>query len=82
MLDMGPYYLTTLVNLVGRVSGVTSVVRTSFKQRLITSQPRSGTLVDVEVPTYITGILEMDNGALGNIFTTFDVVYKEQARDS
>jgi predicted dehydrogenase len=80
MLDMGPYYLTALVNLVGRVSGVTSVVRTSFQQRLITSQPRSGTLVDVEVPTYITGILEMDNGAVGNVFTTFDVVYKEQAR--
>ena len=36
--------------------------------------------MDVEVPTYLTGILEMDNGAVGTLFTTFDVVYKEQAR--
>lgn len=80
MMDMGPYYLTALINLVGRVKSVTSVVRTSFKQRVITSQPHSGTIVDVEVPTHLTGILELENGAVGNLLTTFDVVYKEQAR--
>ena len=80
MLDMGPYYLTALINLLGRVAGVTSVARTTFQQRVITSQPLAGTVVDVDVPAYVTGILELDNGAVGTLFTTFDVVYQEQAR--
>jgi len=80
MMDMGPYYLTALVNLLGRVKAVTGVTKTSFGKRVITSQPHAGTVVDVEVPTYITGILEFDNGAIGNLTTTFDVVYNEQAR--
>jgi predicted dehydrogenase len=80
MLDMGPYYVTALVNLIGGVKGVTGVTKTSFPQRTITSQPKSGTIIDVEVPTYVTGILSFDNGAVGTIFTTFDVHYKQQAR--
>ncbi len=80
MLDMGPYYITALVNLIGGVKGVTGVTKTSFPQRTITSQPKNGTIVDVEVPTYVTGILSFDNGAVGTIFTTFDVYYNQQAR--
>ncbi|MBP1754376.1 MAG: oxidoreductase [Firmicutes bacterium] len=80
MLDMGPYYVTALVNLLGGVSGVTGVTKTSFPTRTITSQPKNGTIVDVDVPTYITGTLSFDNGAIGTIFTTFDVYYKQQAR--
>ena len=79
LMDMGPYYVTALINLLGRVASVTSVARTSFKQRVITSQPLAGKVVDVDVPTYITGIMEFDNGVVGNLFTTFDVVYDEQA---
>jgi predicted dehydrogenase len=80
MLDMGPYYITALVNLLGGVSGVTGVVKTSFPKRTITSEPKSGTIIDVDVPTYITGILNFESGATGTIFTTFDVFYKQQAR--
>jgi len=80
MLDMGPYYVTALINLMGGVSGVTGVTKTSFPRRVITSQPKSGAVVEVEVPTYVTGILNFDNGAVGTIFTTFDVHYKQQAR--
>jgi predicted dehydrogenase len=80
MLDMGPYYVTALVNLISGVSGVTGITKTSFPQRVITSQPKSGTIVDVDVPTYVTGIMNFDNGAVGTIFTTFDVHYKQQAR--
>lgn len=80
MMDMGPYYITALVNLIGGVAGVTGMTKTSFAQRTITSQPKNGTIVDVEVPTYITGMMNFDNGAIGTIFTTFDVHYKQQAR--
>lgn len=80
MLDMGPYYLTAMIHLMGRVTGVTSVVRQSFATRMITSQPQSGTEIEVKVPTYLTGLLEFENGAVGNLLTTFDVVYQEQSR--
>jgi Predicted dehydrogenases and related proteins len=80
MFDMGPYYLTAMVNLLGSVKAVTGLAKKSFDQRLITSQPFAGTVVDVDVPTYITGIMEMDSGVTATLFTTFDVVYDGQAR--
>lgn len=79
-MDMGPYYLTALVNLLGRVEGVTGMTRTSFPTRTITSQPHFGEIIKVNVPTYATGILQFESGAVGTIFTTFDVHYMSQAR--
>jgi predicted dehydrogenase len=80
MMDMGPYYVTALINLLGGVSGVTGVARKTFPTRTITSQPFYGKVVDVDVNTHVTGILDFDNGAVGTIITTFDVHYKSQAR--
>ena len=80
MMDMGPYYITALVNLLGGVSGVTGMTKSSFKQRTITSKPKNGQVIGVDVPTYVTGTMAFDNGAIGTIFTTFDVHYKTQAR--
>jgi predicted dehydrogenase len=80
MMDMGPYYLTALINLLGGVKSVTGVTKTSFTKRMITSQSKSGSVIDVEVPTYVTGIMQFENGAVGTIFTTFDVYYDTQAR--
>jgi len=62
------------------VSGVTGAAKKSFGQRIITSQPHYGEIIDVDVSTYITGILHFDNGAIGTLFTTFDVFYNSQAR--
>ena len=80
MMDMGPYYITALVNLLGGVSSVMGVTKASFPTRTITSQPHNGEIVDVKVPTYVTGIMNFESGATGTIFTTFDVYYPEQAR--
>lgn len=80
MFDMGPYYLTAMTNLLGAVRSVTGVVKKTFDKRLITSQPFAGTVIDVDVPTYITGIMEMDNNVIATLFTTFDVMYPGQAR--
>jgi len=79
MMDMGPYYITALVNLAGGVKRVTGATKRSFETRMITSEPKKGTVVDVEVHTHITGILEFCNGAVGTITTTFDVYYDQQA---
>ena len=79
MFDMGPYYLTCLVNLVGAARSVMAYTRVTFPQRRITSQPLYGTLVDVEVPTHIAGLIRFENGAIGTLTTTFDVYDDHQA---
>ncbi len=80
MLDMGPYYLTALVNLLGPVECTAGMAKKSFDQRVITSQPKFGKVVDVEVSTYVTGLLRFATGAVGTIFTTFDVYGAEVPR--
>jgi predicted dehydrogenase len=73
MLDMGPYYITALVNLIGpvaRVSGSASRVRS---ERLIASEPLRGTKIDVEVATHVAGTMEFASGAIVSIATSFDV---------
>jgi predicted dehydrogenase len=73
MFDMGPYYLTALVSLVGPVKRVTGSARITFPERLITSQPKDGTRIQVDVPTHVAGVLDFANGAVGTIITSFDV---------
>jgi predicted dehydrogenase len=73
MFDMGPYYLRALVNLVGPVRRVTGSARITFPERTITSQPKFGNKIEVEVPTHIAGVLDFANGAVGTIVTSFDV---------
>jgi predicted dehydrogenase len=73
MMDMGPYYVTALVNLLGPVRAVSGVTKASFPTRTITSQPHYGTVVNVDVPTYITGLMQFASGAVGTIITSFDV---------
>ena len=80
MLDMGPYYLTAMINLLGGIGQVMSASKRSFPQRVITSQPLAGTVVDVDVSTYVAGTLQYASGAFGTLFTTFDVHYPVQAR--
>lgn len=73
MFDMGPYYLTALVNLMGPVKRVTGSAKITFPERLITSQPKSGTRVTVDTPTHIAGVMDFANGAVGTIITSFDI---------
>ena len=80
MFDMGPYYLTALVNLCGNVEAVSAMTRTTFPERLITSQPHYGEIVKVDVPTLYAGNMRFVNGAVGTLYTTFDVYYPGQAR--
>ena len=79
MMDMGPYYLTALVSLAGPVEEVSAFGGISFPRRRITSQPRFGQLIDVEVPTHMAGVMRFRSGAVGSITTTFDVYDDHQA---
>jgi len=73
MFDMGPYYLTALVALMGPVRRATGSTRITFPQRLITSQPKYGTRVTVDVPTHVAGVLDFASGAVATVVTSFDV---------
>jgi predicted dehydrogenase len=73
MLDMGPYYLTALVNLLGPIRRTTGVSRASFRTRTVGSGPLKGTQIEVDTPTHIVGGIEFASGALGQITTSFDV---------
>jgi predicted dehydrogenase len=73
MFDMGPYYLTALITLLGAVRRVTGSARISFPQRTITSQPLAGTVMQVEIPTHIAAVLDFAAGAVATLVTSFDV---------
>lgn len=73
MFDMGPYYLTTMVSLLGPVRRVTGSARASFPERLITSQAKHGQSIKVNTPTHIAGVLDFAAGAMGTLITSFDV---------
>ena len=79
MLDMGPYYVTALVNLLGEAKALTGMTKKSFETRTITSKPHYGEVVPVETDTYLAGNILFSNGAVASIFTTFDVYYRKQA---
>ncbi len=72
MLDMGVYYLTVLVHLLGPVRRVTGSTRATWAERTIYSEPLKGQIIQVEVPTYVAGILDFECGAIGTLITTFD----------
>lgn len=73
MLDMGPYYLTALVNLLGPVRRVSGSVRRTFAERTITSQPLAGTQIRVEVPTHYAGTVDFASGPVATLVMSFDV---------
>ena len=73
MLDMGPYYLTALVNMLGPARTVSGSARATFSERTITSEPLNGTTIEVETPTHISGTVDFESGAVATVLTTFDI---------
>lgn len=80
MFDMGPYYVTALVSLLGPVRRITGATRATYKERTITSQPKFGQKIQVNVPTYVAGLLDFEGGAIGTIITSFDTWAAELPR--
>jgi len=74
LLDMGPYYVTSLVQLLGPVAAVSGASSRSRDERVIGSGPRTGERVPVEVDTHLTGILHHASGAISTVTMSFDGV--------
>ncbi|WP_309095710.1 Gfo/Idh/MocA family oxidoreductase [Streptomyces sp.] len=74
LLDMGPYYLSALVHLLGPVRAVTGAAGRLRAERVIGSGPRAGERIPVEVDSHVSGVLEHVDGTLTTLTTSFDGV--------
>lgn len=73
MWDMGPYYITAFVSLLGAIKETGNFSGKGFTQRKIYSKPRRGEVIPVDISTYYAGILKFENGVIANINMSFDV---------
>lgn len=73
LLDLGPYYLTALVFLLGPMKRVTGMARRSFDTRRIECGPRDGARIPVDVDTHSLSIIEFQSGVLASMTMSFDV---------
>jgi predicted dehydrogenase len=73
VLDMGPYYVTQLVNLLGPVRRVAGLATIGSPTRTITSEPLNGATIEVDVPTTVNGVLEFASGANVSLSASWDV---------
>lgn len=62
LFDMGPYYLSALVQVMSAASGVVARGSTSRSSRVIGSGPRAGETFPVEVPTHVAALIDFENG--------------------
>jgi predicted dehydrogenase len=80
LLDIGPYYVTALVSLLGPAKRCAAMSKRTFDSRVVESEPNKGKAIDVEVDTHVTGSIEFVNGALVTLVASFDVWDSELPR--
>ena len=73
VLDLGPYYISNLVQLLGPVKRVTAMSSSASEYRTITSEPRHGEKIKVETPTTIHAVMQFDSGAQITFCSSWDV---------
>ncbi len=73
MLDMGPYYVTALVNILGPVKRVAAVTTKAFEERIATSEAVRGLKIPVKITTHLAGTIEFQNGAIITMIMSFDM---------
>ena len=73
VLDIGPYYISNLVQLLGPVKRVCAMASSGSEYRTITSEPRHGEKIKVETPTTIHAVLAFHSGAQITFCSSWDV---------
>ncbi|TXN32452.1 Gfo/Idh/MocA family protein [Lacisediminihabitans profunda] len=73
LFDMAPYYLTTLVTLLGPVIRVSGVATRSNRERTVATGSQAGSSVPVGVDTHVSAILEHENGVTSTVTVSFEV---------
>ncbi|WP_309071370.1 Gfo/Idh/MocA family oxidoreductase [Arthrobacter sp.] len=72
LFDMGPYYLTTLIQTFGAAQTVAALGSRSRETRVIGSGPRAGEEFEVTVPTHVSALVQFENGASSTSNFSFD----------
>jgi predicted dehydrogenase len=72
LLDIGPYYLTELIQLFGPIATVTGTGGRARDTRVIGSGPRAGTEFAVTVPTTVTALIQFEQGGSAQAVLSFD----------
>jgi predicted dehydrogenase len=72
LLDMGPYYISSLITMLGPVSRVIGAASHTRDTRTIGSGPREGEIIPVAVDTHVTGVLVHESGVLSTLVMSFD----------
>lgn len=75
MLDMGPYYTTALIHLLGRVDSLVAMTQQSFETRTATCKEKKGMVIKVETPTYVAGTLRFECGATASMVMSFETIH-------
>lgn len=73
MLDMGPYYTTALINILGPAKRVAGITTKAFDERIATSKAVKGLRIPVKVTTHLAGTIEFHNGAIVTMIMSFDM---------
>lgn len=79
LLDMGPYYVSALITLLGPVASVIGAASHTRTSRTIGSGPREGEVIPVTTDTHVTGVLVHQSGALSTLVMSFDAVATQAA---
>jgi predicted dehydrogenase len=80
LLDMGPYYISALVTLLGPVASVIGAASHTRDTRTIGKGLRAGEIIPVSTDTHVTGVLIHATGALSTLYMSFDTVATASAR--
>jgi len=80
VFDMGPYYFTALIALLGPAQRISGSVKRSFSRRVVGSGPKKGEIIEVEVPTHAAGTIDFVGGAMATFIMSFDVWHAELPR--
>ena len=78
VFDLGPYYISSLINLIGPVKQVLAFSSIPQKERIVLSEERFGEKITVETPTTIHSVMEFSNGAIITMISSWDVWSDEQ----
>ena len=73
LLDMGPYYLTALVTLLGPIARVSGVARRSARERTVATGSQQGAGIPVNVDTHVSAVLEHVSGVTSTVTVSFEV---------
>ena len=80
MLDMGPYYTTALIHLMGPVDSLVAMTQKSFETRTATCKQKKGLVIQVETPTYVAGTLRFRSGATASMIMSFETLHSTLPR--